>query len=217
VVKVPISSTPPKASGSLRVEVKPFTPTTVEKFVVPTKGVNEEPPKPQVPPGSNRSFPPEIAIPVLSNSLTLQEKLAKKILQNFPDAEVKKVDKDNYVDIFIPSIYPKRGAHMFFNTSKDEIKIGFYCRDEEFINGVLAKQSTLEPYSQGIRPKGNKSYSSVEEAISFTVDFLSKISGKSGFQQDQKKETNKVPPPIISVSTHRVPPPPPPPPPIKKK
>jgi hypothetical protein len=217
VVKALIPPTPPKVEGTSRVQVKPVTFTTIEKIVVPTKGVNEEPPKPQVPPGSNRSFPPEIAIPVLSNSLTLQEKLAKKIQQNFPDAEVKKVDKDNYVDIFIPSIYPKRGAHLFFNTSKDEIKIGFYCRDEEFINGVLAKQSTLEPYSQGIRPKGNKSYSSVEEVISFTLDFLSKISGKSGFQQDQKKETNKVPPPIISVSTHRVPPPPPPPPPIKKK
>ena len=217
VVKAPIPPTPPKVEGTSRVQVKPVTFTTVEKIVMPTKGVNEEPPKPQVPPGSNRSFPPEIAIPVLSNSLTLQEKLAKKIQQNFPDAEVKKVDKDNYVDIFIPSIYPKRGAHLFFNTSKDEIKIGFYCRDEEFINGVLAKQPTLEPYSQGIRPKGNKSYSSVEEAISFTLDFLSKISGKSGFQQDQKKETYKVPPPIISVSTHRVPPPPPPPPPIKKK
>jgi hypothetical protein len=217
VVKVPISSAPSKVEDAPRVQVKPVTPTTVEKFVVPTPVTKVVPPAPELRLDSKQSLPPKPTIPGLPNSLTLQGKLAKKIQQNYPDAEVKKVDKDNYVDIFIPSVYPKRGAHLFFNTSKDEIKIGFYCRDEEFIKGVLAKQPTLEAYSQGIRPKGNTSYSSVEEASSATFDFLSKIGGKLELPSDQKNETRKVPPPIIPVSTNRVPPPPPPPPPIKKK
>ena len=217
VVKAPISSAPAKVEDAPRVQVKPVTPTTVEKFVIPTQVAKGVPPAPEVRLDSKQSLPPKPTIPGLPNSLTLQGKLAKKIQQNYPDAEVKKVDKDNYVDIFIPSVYPKRGAHLFFNTSKDEIKIGFYCRDEQFIKGVLAKQPMLEAYSQGIRPKGNKSYSSVEEGISATLDFLSKIVGKLQLPTDQKNETLKVPPPLISVSTNRVPPPPPPPPPIKKK
>ncbi|MFZ9189220.1 MAG: hypothetical protein ACO21G_11600, partial [Algoriphagus sp.] len=217
VVKVPISTAPSKVEDAPRVQVKPVTPTTVEKFVIPTQVAKAVPPPPEVRLDSKQSLPPKSTIPDLPGSLTLQGRLAKKIQQNYPDAEVKKVDKDNYVDIFIPSVYPKRGAHLFFNTSKDEIKIGFYCRDEEFIKGVLAKQPTLEAYSQGIRPKGNKSYSSVEESISATFDFLSKIVGKLELPPDQKNEPRKGPPPIISVSTNRVPPPPPPPPPIKKK
>jgi hypothetical protein len=217
VVKAPISTAPSQVEAAPKVQVKPVTPTTVEKFVVPTPVAKVVPPAPELRLDSKQSLPPKPTIPVLPNSLTLQGKLAKKIQQNYPDAEVKKVDKDNYVDIFIPSVYPKRGAHLFFNTSKDEIKIGFYCRDEEFIKGVLAKQPTLEAYSQGIRPKGNTSYSSVEEASSATFDFLSKIGGKLELPSDQKNETRKVPPPIIPVSTNRVPPPPPPPPPIKKK
>jgi hypothetical protein len=217
VVKAPISTAPSKVEAAPKVQVKPVTPTTVEKFVVPTPVTKVVPPAPELRLDSKQSLPPKPTIPGLPNSLTLQGKLAKKIQQNYPDAEVKKVDKDNYVDIFIPSVYPKRGAHLFFNTSKDEIKIGFYCRDEEFIKGVLAKQPTLEAYSQGIRPKGNTSYSSVEEASSATFDFLSKIGGKLEMPSDQKNETRKVPPPIIPVSTNRVPPPPPPPPPIKKK
>jgi len=81
----------------------------------------------------------------------------------------------------------------------------------------LGKYTTLEAHSQGVRLKGNLSYTSVEEAISVTIDFLSKLSGKSNSQPDQKKEfTTKISPPIIPAATHRVPPPPPPPPPNKK-
>ncbi len=209
-VKLPTSTVPP------RVEPKPVLPTPVAKPVFPptARVSNEEAPKVE----GKQSLPPTIRIPDLPNSMTLQDKLVRKLQQNFPDAEVKKINKDNYVDIFIPSVYPKRGAHLFFNTAKDEIKIGFYCRDEEFVKSLLGKHPTLEAYSQGVRLKGNLSYTSVEEAISVTIDFLSKVSGKSNPQPDQKKEFIPKPsPPVIPAATHRVPPPPPPPPPIKKK
>jgi len=202
------------------VESKPVvrTPPIVKPILPPTGGgFNGASPKPERQTDLGHSTPPKFVIPTLPNTMTLQDKLVRKLQQNFPDAEVKKINKDNYVDIFIPSVYPKRGAHLFFNTAKDEIKIGFYCRDEEFVNSLLGKYTTLEAHSQGVRLKGNLSYTSVEEAISVTIDFLSKLSGKSNSQPDQKKEfTTKISPPIIPAATHRVPPPPPPPPPNKK-
>ena len=108
--------------------------------------------------------------------LSIQDKLVEKIQKKFLDAEIKKVNRDNFLDIHIPSIYPKRGAHLFFNTAKEEIKIGFFCRDEEFVQLVLARESSIESYSQGLRPLGNKSFSNVEDAITVALDFLEKIS-----------------------------------------
>jgi hypothetical protein len=168
--------------------------------------------------GSKSDTAPILGTPDVPNSLTLQDKLAKEIQQKFPDAEVKKVNKDNYVDIFISSVYPKRETHLFFNTSNQEIKIGFYCKDKEFILEVLAKQKTLEECSQGIRPLGDVSFTTVDEAINAALDFLSKISDKSSSPSPLEKG-------IISVGGHfplkmkkaKVPPPPPPPPPVKKK
>jgi hypothetical protein len=57
---------------------------------------------------------------------SIQDKLAEGIQKVFPDAEVKKINKDNYLDIHIPSANPKRGSHLFFNTGKEEIKVGFF-------------------------------------------------------------------------------------------
>jgi hypothetical protein len=110
---------------------------------------------------------------------SIQDKLAEGIKIVFPDAEVKKINKDNYLDIHIPSAYPKKGTHLFFNTAKEEIKIGFYCRDEEFIQGVLARENSIESYSQGLRPLGNKSFTKVEDAITASINFLATISGNS--------------------------------------
>jgi hypothetical protein len=110
---------------------------------------------------------------------SIQDKLAEGIQKVFPEAEIKKVNRDNFLDIHIPSIYPKRGGHLFFNTAKEEIKIGFFCRDGEFIQGVLARESSIESYSQGLRPLGNESFSNVEDAITVSLDFLEKISRNS--------------------------------------
>ncbi len=96
---------------------------------------------------------------------TIQDQLANGIGSMHPDAVVKKVNKDNYLDIHIPALNPAKGTHVFFNTSKNTIKVGFYCRDEEFLAPILASNSALEAYSQGIRLAGNTSFETVEDAL----------------------------------------------------
>ena len=110
---------------------------------------------------------------------TIQDQLAERIKTKFPDAEVKKVNKDNFLDIHLPGVHPKRGTHLFFNTSGGSIKVGFYCREEEFTKQVLAKSTDLEAYSQGVRPKGNPEWKTVDAAIGATLDFVESLSGKT--------------------------------------
>jgi hypothetical protein len=110
---------------------------------------------------------------------TIQDQLAERIKTKFPEAEVKKVNKDNFLDIHLPGVHPKRGTHLFFNTSGGSIKVGFYCREEEFTKQVLAKSTDLEAYSQGIRPKGNPEWKTVDAAIGATLAFVESLSGKT--------------------------------------
>ena len=71
---------------------------------------------------------------------------------------------------------PARGTHLFFNTAKGQIKIGFYVRDIDFINKVMSKSSKIiEPYSQGIRLNGNPEFETVEHAIVKAKEFLQAI------------------------------------------
>ena len=101
---------------------------------------------------------------------SLQHLLAASILQRFPEAVVKKIDIDSYLDIHVPSIHPKKGTHLFFNTSKQKIKIGFYCREEEFVEQVLNTGSGfVEKYSQGVRLTDNPEFADVETAIAATL------------------------------------------------
>ena len=104
---------------------------------------------------------------------SIQQLLAESLLQHFPSAEVKKIDKDNYVDIHLPWVHPKRGTHLGFNTAGGTIKVVFYCREEEFVQQALAKRADLlEKYSQGIRLKGNPEFSEVKTAIEATLMFI---------------------------------------------
>lgn len=105
--------------------------------------------------------------------MSLQAELSQKITERFIDAIVKKVDKDNFLDIHIPSVNEKKGTHLFFNTGKGKIKMGFYCRDKNWVDALLQRDSnrgggnnaTLEGYSQGIRPVKNPEFESVDDAI----------------------------------------------------
>ena len=111
---------------------------------------------------------------------SIQQLIADSLLQNFSDVIIKKIDTDNYLDIHVPSIHPKKGTHIFFNTSKQKIKIGFYCREEEFVQQALAKGGgLLEEYAQGIRLKGNPEFSDVKTAIAATLKFIEVLSQKS--------------------------------------
>jgi hypothetical protein len=112
-----------------------------------------------------------------SNSgLSLQEQLFTAIKVVFPDAEAKKINKDNFLDIYIPSVSPARGTHLFFNTVKGAIKVGFYIRDEVFINNVVSvAYQSIDVASNGLRIIGNPKFVDVESAVAATLDFLSAI------------------------------------------
>ena len=112
-----------------------------------------------------------------SSELSLQEKLFSAIKNKFSDAEAKKINKDNFLDIYIPSISSGRGTHLFFNTVKGAIKIGYYVRDESFINKVVSNASiSIEGASNGLRIIGNPKFDDVEDALSAAFEFLSHIS-----------------------------------------
>lgn len=115
---------------------------------------------------------------------SVQEQLFEAIKGYYPNAEAKKINKDNYLDIYIPEINKKRGTHLFFNTAKDGIKIGFYCRDEEFVENVISNSSNIEKYSQGIRILNNPLQNDVDGATNIALSFIEEIIG----EQNEKKE-----------------------------
>ena len=110
------------------------------------------------------------------NVTSIQFQLANSIKSFYECSIIKKVDKDNFLDIHIPSINNSKSTHLFFNTAKGQIKVGFYVRDIEFKNKILVRFSgKIESYSQGIRLKGNPSFNSVDEGIKAAKDLLSYI------------------------------------------
>ena len=119
----------------------------------------------------------------LTMAKTIQDQLAEAVKGKFPDAEVKKVNKDNFLDIHLQSVHSKRGTHLFFNTAGGTIKMGFYCREEDFIQPLLAKNGNLEAYSQGIRPKGNPEFKSVDAACTAAFTFVESLLGKGKIGQ----------------------------------
>jgi hypothetical protein len=127
----------------------------------------------------NECQPFEFKKSLTGNTLSsVQEQLFEAIKKYYPNAEAKKINKDNYLDIHIPEINNKRGTHLFFNTAKDGIKIGFYCRDEEFVENVLSKSSNIEKYAQGIRILNNPLQNDVEEATAIAFAFIENLSGE---------------------------------------
>lgn len=109
----------------------------------------------------------------LDNSI--QQELAQGIKETFSDAEVKKIDVDNFLDIHVPAIHEKRGTHLFFNTAKGGIKFGFYCRDKAFIDTILKHSVDIEAYAQGLRLADNPTYHDVKLAVKACIQFAEEI------------------------------------------
>jgi hypothetical protein len=105
-------------------------------------------------------------------SSRLQQKLSAEFLATYPAAQVKKIGADNFLDIHLPFVHEKKGTHLFFNTSGDKIKVGFYCRDDEFVQRVLAGSPELEPYSQGVRLKGHPAFTKVSNAATLGLKLM---------------------------------------------
>ena len=107
---------------------------------------------------------------------SLQLQLANSIIASYTDAVVKKIDKHNFLDIYLPSINSSKGTHLYFNTAKDGIKIGFYVRDEHFIADVLERAAdSIEAASNGLRIYGNPKFDDLDSATAAALDFLSAI------------------------------------------
>lgn len=124
---------------------------------------------------------------------TLQQELANGVTDKFKDAVVKKIDKDNYLDIHLPSIHPKKGTHIGINTAKGLIKIVFYCREESFNEKVLTNSKKIEAYAQGLRIKGNPTFNDVSKAVEAAIDFALEI--KRASRNLHSSETKKSPKP----------------------
>ncbi|GEM_PF-2143761 len=133
--------------------------------------------------------------------MSTQANLANQITSVIPDAVVKKVDKDNFLDIHIPSVNEKKGTHLFFNTGKEKIKMGFYCRDKDWIDALLQKDSnrgggnnsTIEEYSQGIRPVNNPEFESVDDAVTCALLFIANIGGPQNTTSSSHNTTTTTP------------------------
>ena len=137
-----------------------------------------------------------------NDDAALQRDLFNAFSQHFPDAEAKKIGEDNHLDIFIPSVYPKRGAHLYFNTAKDVIKVGYYCRDEEFVLKVLSNASNIESYANGIRILDNPAFSDTNSAVRAAKDFILDILNsihKEVTNTRPKVETASAPKPEIKI------------------
>jgi len=73
----------------------------------------------------------------------------------------------------------KKGTHLFFNTSGGRIKLGFYCRDNDFVENAINSSDQIEKYSQGLRLLNNPQFDSVEDAVSNAQTFINIISNKT--------------------------------------
>lgn len=98
------------------------------------------------------------------------------------------------MDVYVPEINKKRGTHLYFNTAKDGIKIGFYCRDEEFVEAVLSRSTNIEKYAQGIRILDNPLQNDVEEATASALSFLEEITGdqKNNSDEEDERDFDKI-------------------------
>jgi hypothetical protein len=128
--------------------------------------------------------------------MTLHETLAAGIKRSYPGSIVKKIDKDNFLDINLPLVNKEKATHLFFNTPKTGIKIGFYCRDEEFVKANLKKSKKLESYSQGIRLKDNPIFESSDLAIKAAIEFVNLMTAEKA--KKEVKPTVKKSPKVIS-------------------
>jgi hypothetical protein len=147
---------------------------------------------------------------------SIQLQLAESIQAIYRNSVVKKLNKDNFVDIYLPIINNSKGTHLFFNTANSQIKLGFYVRDIDFINKVLSNSfGVIESNSQGLRLKGNPKFDTVDLAIAATKDFLRLIDLSSDSSKleitDNKSNKNILEKPIeeqvslnVKTSPHNI-------------
>ena len=126
--------------------------------------------------------------------MSLQDNLSVGLTKVFSSASVKKINRDNFLDIHLPSVNKEKATHLFFNTPKTGIKIGFYCRDEEFVKATLKKSKKLESYSQGIRLKDNPIFENADLAIKAAIEFVNLMTAEKAKKEVKPKSAVKPKP-----------------------
>lgn len=123
----------------------------------------------------------------------LQQALASAMLERFPDATIKKIDRDNTLDIHIPKIHPPpplraKSTHVFFTTTKAGISIGWVCRDKDSVEYVLDCSVGLERFTHGIRPEGNPKYDNIAAAIDAAEQMIRRIYNAAWNEDSEETE-----------------------------
>lgn len=136
--------------------------------------------------------------------MSLQKDLAAGIINEHPNATVKKVDKDNYLDIHLPDVDEDMDSHLFFNTSDDKFKIGFHSNDRSLFKKVLMDRHgenklfvlgndiyihDYENYMSTRYDITPKEYTNSEDALNAALAFVKKLGSSA---KDLKDNRNKV-------------------------
>jgi hypothetical protein len=171
---------------------------------------------PQIPPRVNtppiKSMAPRLVVaPLVTNrpvastatsvlprqGTTIQDQLFLGIKNVYPKAATKKINSDNYLDITIADLTGKPGNHLFFNTAKNVIRIGFYVRDEAFVNNILLSSNKVTKDSNGLALKNNPIFSDINAALKAAFTLLDVIKFSN--------QVKNIPiPPPANISTKAV-------------
>ena len=111
---------------------------------------------------------------------SVQQDISRAILARHPNAIVKKIDRDNYLDIHIPAIHPgppmrDGSTHICFSILRSGISISWVCRDTDAVSWILERSASFEQYSHGLRPVGNPKFENASSAVDAAVAFISEI------------------------------------------
>ena len=103
---------------------------------------------------------------------TIQQILFERIKAVLPNAEVKKIDKDNFLDI-LPNVTVNKKDVLFFNTKNEStIKLGLTCSDRTLVEKIIATDtSRYISFSGGLKCNHE---CTVDVAINTALDIISK-------------------------------------------
>lgn len=136
--------------------------------------------------------------------MSVQKDLVAGIINEHPNATVKKVDKDNYLDIHLPDVDEDMDSHLFINTSDDKFKIGFHSNNRSLFKKVLMDRygenklfvlgndiyiHDYENYMSTRYDITPKKYTNSEVALNAALAFVKKLGSSA---KNLKDNRNKV-------------------------
>ena len=139
--------------------------------------------------------------------MTYQDELFEKLQKAYPECEVKKINKDSNIDIYVPGLHERRNIHINFDVKKDgvNVKLHFVLPDLAEYRFFLEKLSDeVSAYgkegsgSQGIFHNNKliayKKYDEITSSASLMIDLFKNnlTSYSSGSKDAEATETSEV-------------------------